>query len=65
MGNFLSSNFIKVRLGLPMRYRLKWKASAATGQVMGPSSAARTDLGSSHLENCTIGKLPLGKMLLK
>jgi len=65
MWNFLSSNLTKVRLGLLMRCRLKWEASFAAGQAMGPSSAATTDMGSSRLENCTIGKFPLGKMLLR
>ena len=31
---------------------------------MGPSAAARTDLGSIRLGNCTFGKLPLGKLPL-
>ena len=39
--------------------------SAATRTGWGPSAAARIDLGSCRLGNCTFGKLPLdlGKYL--
>ena len=33
-------------------------------QATGPSAAARTDFGSWRLGNCTVGKLPLVKILL-
>ena len=35
--------------------------SAADRTCLRPSAAARTDLGSCRLKNCTFGKLPLGK----
>ena len=46
-------------------------SQAATSQIFnfpkdrlgrGQSAAARTDLGSCRLRNCTFGKLPLGKI---
>ena len=54
MCNFPSSNLPKVWLGFLRRYVAE----------MGPSAAARTDLGSIRLGNCTFGKLPLGKLPL-
>ena len=56
MSNFPSGNFPKVRLGLWDALRLE--------QVRGSSAAYRTDLGSYHLGNCTVGKLPHGKIPL-
>ena len=67
-GNFPSENFPSVnfpsgktsqRLGLTW-----WGCRSMHDQAaMGGSAAARTDLGSWHLENCTFGKLILRKLL--
>jgi len=62
MCNFPGGNFLKVRLGPLRRRRLQWdgelSTTARTG--WGPSAAARTELGSCRLGNCTFWKLALG-----
>ena len=48
--NFPSDKFLKVLY-----------SEALQGSVGGPNAAARTNLGSCRLGNCTVGMLPLGK----
>ena len=77
MCNFPRGNLPKVRLGQAFRGaagcnegRALWLGRAtgppsAARTFQGPSIAARTELGSFPLVNCTFGKLPLGKIPLE
>ena len=58
--NFLSGNFLNVRLGQGAA-GCNGSQGLRLGWVGGPSAKTRTNLGSCSLENFLFGKLSLGK----